>query len=498
MQCMLTRDTLPTLAVDLVAVAVCEKSTTVQRTDGGADLDKSLGGALTALLTQEEFRGDLGSYRLIPTFGKIPARYVLLLGAGDPKCYHLDTLRRLGAAVARAAEQVKAKSVAGVIEPATVRGLRPAARARALVEGMMLGRYRFDHYKAKTDCRPHPLLQCQLVVTQDRAGVEAAIARGRCIAFATNFARDLVNQPGNICTPQYLVEQARRIAKQGRLECTIFDQKQIVAQRMTLLHAVAQGANNPPTFIHLRYTPAKTPKARVALVGKGVTFDTGGVDLKPSKHMEHMKNDMAGAASVLATMQVVAACKPAVAVDAFCPCTENVIDGKSHRPGDIVASRSGKTIELLNLDAEGRLILADALDYACEKKPDVIVDIATLTGGVRYAVGELYSAVLGNDQPLINKILAASKTAGEPMWQLPLEQEYKKGFKGGPAELRNIGKTGASTISGALFLEEFVGGHRWAHLDIAEASWTDDERAYTPKGGTGTPVRTLCEFVLNY
>lgn len=500
-----TRDPLHTSNADLLAVSILaptktdeKKIAALSKTDGGVELDKALDGLLTTICTGEELTGDVGAVRIIPTAGKIAARYVALVGAGDPKKVTLDTLRRVGAALARAAEQVKARSIAGTMQPENVRDLRPAQRAKALAEGLVLGTYRFDQYKAKSERTPRTLASVTLVVTRDRASVEAAVETGMRIAEAQNFARDLVNQPGNICTPQYLAEHARRIAKHGKLECTIFDHKQIIAQRMHLINAVTQGSANPPTFIHLRYTPTKKPKAHIALIGKGVTFDTGGVDLKPSKHMEHMKNDMAGAASVLATMQVIAAEKPALLIDAFCPCTENVIDGKAHRPGDIVTSRSGKTIELLNLDAEGRLILADALDYACEKKPDLMIDVATLTGGVLYAVGEIYSAVVGNDQPLIDRVLAASKTAGDPMWQLPLEQEYKKGFKSGPAELRNIGKTSASTISGALFLEEFVGGNRWAHLDIAASSWTDDDRPYTPKGGTGAPVRTFCELLLNY
>lgn len=505
MEFLLTRNPLPTLPVDLVAVC-CTKSPTdvahaparLQRADGGVALDAALNGLLTAHIAAEEFRGEVGSSRLIATHGKIPARHVLLLGAGDPRRFTLDTARQLGAAVVRAADQVRAASVGGVVQSEAIRGLPAAKRTQALVEGILLGSYRFDHYKAKDDRRSCSVKACHLIVARDRSAALAAIARGRLLGAATNDVRDLVNQPGNICTPQYLAEQARAIARKGKLQCTIFDQKQIVAQRMSLLNAVAQGAPNPPVFLHLRYTPPKKAKAHIAIVGKGVTFDTGGFDLKTSKHMEHMKNDMAGAGAVLATMQVIAALKPPLLIDAFCPCTENVLDGKAHRPGDIVTARSGKTVELLNLDAEGRLILADALDYALEKKPDYVIDIATLTGGVLYALGEIYTAVLGNDQPLINRLLAAGKSAGEPIWQLPLEQEYKKGYTTGPAELRNIGKTGASTISGALFLEEFVGTMRWAHLDIAESSWADEDRPYTPKGGTGVAVRTLCEFLLNY
>lgn len=503
MQIAIAREALATLAVDLLAITIFRPTkasgkeyASLSRTDGGHALDQRLNGALSALLEREVIRGDLDTYRLVPTAGQMPARYIALLGAGETDAFSLDTIRRLGATLARAAEQVKAKSVAGVIQPEPLHRFSAAQRTQALVEGLLLGRYRFDHYKAKADQTPRTALAVTLVAMRDRPAIASAIERGEKIAAATNYARDLVNQPANICTPEYLADQARQIARQGHLTCTIFDQKTIVAQRMHLLHAVAQGAPHPPTFIHLRYTPAKKPTARIAIVGKGVTFDTGGFDLKASKSMAHMKEDMAGAGAVLGTMQVIAACRPPMQIDAYCPCTENILDGKAHHAGDIVTARSGKTVELVNMDAEGRLILADAFDYALEQGPDCLIDLATLTAGVPHALGEIYTAVIGNDQPLINQIISAGKTAGERMWQLPLEQEYLKGFTSGPADLRNMGRTMASTISASIFLHQFVGETRWAHLDIAAVAWSDEERPYTPKGGTGAGVRTLCEFLL--
>ena len=267
---------------------------------------------------------------------------------------------------------------------------------------------------------------------------------------------------------------------------------------MNLISAVSRGSLNPPRFIHIRYKPAKKTNKSMAIVGKGVTFDSGGYNLKPSRHIENMKADMGGAAAVLGLMKILPVIKPNVVVDAYIPASENMIDGEAHKPGDVIKSRSGKTVEILNTDAEGRLLLADAIDYAIAKKPDILIDLATLTGGVRYALGEIYTAILGNDQKLIDNILAASKEAGEPMWQLPLEKEYLKGFKESIADMSNTGKSFASTINGALFLNEFVGKTKWGHLDIAEAAWSDDARGYRSKGGTGAGVQTLVKFLQNY
>ncbi|MBI2346463.1 MAG: leucyl aminopeptidase [Deltaproteobacteria bacterium] len=382
MQLVCGRGSLTSQQTDLIAVSSFapakpeEGPPILKRGDGGVEVDKALGGMLTDTLRRGAFRAEPGAFRLIPTCGKLPARYVLLLGAGREKGFTLETLRQQGAAIQKAAQQVKAATAAGVLQPERVQRLSPRDRARALVEGLSLGSYRFDRYKAKEDRAEPSLAVMTLLVWRERAAVEGAMREGQWLADAAIYVRDLVNLPGNVCTPQYLAEQARQVARHGKLQCTILDQKQILAQRMHLLIAVSQGAPNPPVFCHLRYTPPKKPTTHIALVGKGVTFDTGGLDLKTAKHMEHMKNDMAGAATVLAAMRVAALAKPSCLIDAFLPCTENVIDGKAHRPGDIVTARSGTTVELLNLDAEGRLILADALDYALAQKPDYLIDVA--------------------------------------------------------------------------------------------------------------------------
>lgn len=497
---------LQNLSAELLAVQCTQKTVdgkklaVLQRSDGGAELDRLLGGRLGAVIEQEQFTGELGKSRLVFAGDPLRARYVLLVGSGDPSDFTLDTWRRMGACVAQAADRVRAASAAGVFETKPVRGFAAPARAQAFAEGVLLGQYRFEQFKTSAGTNNHPLppaLQQFTAATSAGQSISQGFSLGQILGDAVCYARTLVNLPSNICTPQYLAAEARQLARKGRLTCKVFDPKGLAQLKMRLLLAVGRGGAHPPQLIHLSYTPKGKAHKHVALVGKGVTFDTGGYNLKPGNSMLNMKDDMAGAASVLATMRVISQCQPKVHIDAFIPTSENLVDGTTYKPSDIIESRAGKTVEIVNTDAEGRLLLADALDYAVEHKPDYTIDIATLTGGVRYALGELYTAILGTDQKLIDRLIAAGRTAGEPMWQLPLEKEYLAGFKGGPADLRNCGQSGASTITGALFLSEFVGEAAWAHLDIAESSWNDEIKPLGPKGGTGAPVRTLCEFLLN-
>ncbi len=469
----------------------------LQDSDGGVALDKILNGRLSTLIATEDFSGDAGTSRLVATLGALPARYVLLLGAGNSKQLSVKILHRLAATIARAADQVKAVSAACFLQHETMADLPAARRAQSLVQGILLGQYRFDQFRAPTACKPSSLTAFTLLSDRINASLQSALDRGQQFGAAACQARDLVNLPSNICTPDYLVEQARALAKRSKLTCKILGQKELEAERMGLILGVNKGSPRPAYLIHLRYTPAAKPRKKIAIVGKGITFDTGGYDLKPSRSMIDMKDDMAGAATMLCTMQVVAAAKARVQVDCYIPTTENCLDGKAVKPSDIMTSRSGKFIENVNTDAEGRLVLADAIDYAADDTPDLIIDAATLTGGVKYALGENFTAVLGTDQKTIDTLINFGKLAGEPMWQLPLEEDYLAGFKGGFADLKNCGTSGASTITAALFLGQFVRNIPWVHLDIAESAWADAPDILCPKGGTGSPVRTLCEFILS-
>lgn len=468
----------------------------LQRDDGGVAIDKQLGGKITNVIRTEEWNGELGSVKLIDPAGAFNARYIVLLGAGERAKATPNTWRRIAVCLSKTAEAVKAQSCAITAQSGKVAAFDLAARAQALVEGLFMGAYRFDAFKPAKDRKPLALQTVYILHDGTKTELERALAKAELLATAQCRVRDLVNTPSNICTPQYLADTARKIARAGKLTCRVLGRDALVKERMGIFLSVAQASGHEPQLLHLQYTPRGKPKQRVALVGKGVTFDSGGYDIKPSKSMGDMKNDMAGAATVLEIMRVMSILAPKIAIDAYAPCTENMIDRGAFKSSDIFTARNGKTIEIVNTDAEGRLVLADTLDFACDQKPDLIIDIATLTGGVKYALGELYTAVLGNSQKDIDALIAISKATGEHMWQLPLEEEYLAGFKGGPASLRNCGRSGASTVTGALFLAQFVRDIPWIHLDIAEGAWNDDERWFAPKGGTGIPLRTVCEFLL--
>lgn len=505
MQFKLSKEPLEKIRADVIAVLCRQKVkdkkdkgiAALQSSDGGTDIDKLLGGLLSKIIKDETFRGETGSTKLVYTAGagNFPASAVLLVGAGKPDEFNLDVLRKVGAKIASVANEMKAASVAGVIQPELIEGFASAERIQALAEGFLLGSYKFEHYKDKKDIEPYTLKEIIFTARSGHAKIEEAIHKAAIISDGVNLVRDLVNTPAKDMTPAILAKQAEDAAKKGKLGCEVWGPKKIAEEKMGLFLAVARGSENEPRFVHMSYRPAKKARAKIALIGKGITFDSGGYDLKPSRFMLNMKCDMAGAATCIAIMQIISALKLRVAVDAYIPATDNMIDAKAEVPGNIIRARNGKTVELVSMDAEGRLILADAISYAAEKKPDLMIDIATLTGGVLYALGEIYTAVLGNDQKFIDKYLASSKYENEPAWQLPLVKEYKKGFTEGLADLKNQSKTKAQTIEGGLFLEEFAGDTKWLHLDIAESALTEDDKDYTPKGGTGATVRTLIHFL---
>lgn len=470
----------------------------IKHADGGIALDRALGGALHKQIQTETFTGERGSHRMFFTAGRIPARFVLLVGLGRRDRFDLEVLREAGAQIARAAREAHATSAALVLERGPLGEDTAPARARAIAEGVLLGGYRFDRYKtsAKHATPEHTLTT--FLYQGDAKPVREAVETGQAFAEAQLMARDLVNTPGNDATPAVMAKKAQEVAKTAGLVCHLWGLEEIKRAKMGCLLAVARGSVEPPAFVILEYKPKEKPRAHIALVGKGITFDAGGISLKPPKGMELMKGDMAGAAAVLAAMQVIAHTAPPVAVTAYLPLAENMPDGKAIKPGDIVTARGGTTIEIISTDAEGRMLLADALAYAADSKPDAIVDLATLTGGAAYCCGELYTIAVGSDQKLIDRLRRAAELAGERMWQLPMVEEYRKGYTSGIADLNNNGKGKAQTILGGIFLKEFVGDVPWAHLDIAASSWTDEELPTAPKGATGIMVRTLVNFVAGF
>jgi leucyl aminopeptidase len=371
---------------------------------------------------------------------------------------------------------------------------RPDALA-AVAEGFLLAGYRFDRYKRE---RKPSAVQQLVLVGEDApkpADWKPALEAADEVAGFVFAARDLVNEPPSVATPAHVAKHAERLAVDTPgLKLEVWSGRRLEREGLSGLLAVARGSHEEPRFIQLRYAPAGAKK-RVALVGKGITFDSGGLSLKPAKSMETMKYDMAGAATVLSAVAAVAKLGLPIAVTAYAPATENLPGERAQKPGDVITFMNGKTAEVLNTDAEGRLILADALALAAKSKPDVIVDLATLTGAARVALGGSYAAVLGNDQTTIDALIGAGKMVGEPLWQLPLVKEYREDIRSPIADVKNVGGPEAGTITAALFLEEFVGDAKWAHLDIAGPAFAERETTLSGKGATAFGVRLLVEWL---
>jgi leucyl aminopeptidase len=328
-------------------------------------------------------------------------------------------------------------------------------------------------------------------------GLEQGHNRGKILAEATNLARDMVNEPANYMTPSQMAETAKRLADTYRLGLSVLEQEQMQESGMGALLGVARGSQEPPKFITLRFKGRNSDETDVALVGKGITFDSGGISIKPSEKMEDMKGDMAGGAAVMAAISAIAQLKPEINAVAIIPATENLPSGNALKPGDILTAMSGKTIEIISTDAEGRLILADALGYANKLGAKHIVDVATLTGAMRAALGDVYTGILGNNQELIDRVITAGTAAGELMWPMPMHEKYKEQIKSDTADIKNVGGRYGGAITAAQFLAEFAGDTPWVHLDIAGTDLTEKEQAYLVKGATGVPVRTLVNLVLS-
>jgi len=431
------------------------------------------------------FEGKVGqTERLLAADGSI----IVAVGVGAPAAVDADVLRRAGAAFARAAGPAR---VAAVTLPAG-RGRVPAAAAsQAVVEGIALASYRFGAHKSA----PLPAgLQSVAVIGGDRGGVR----RGQVVADAACAARDWINEPPMAMTPRRLAAVAEQVAFDTGLDIDTWDEQRIAAERLGCLQAVAAGAAEPPRLIRLAYDPPRA-RASVALVGKGITFDSGGLSIKTSDGMRTMKSDMGGAAAVLAAMGAIASLGSPVRVLAYLCCTENMPSGTAYHVGDVLTARNGTTVEVLNTDAEGRLVLADGLSLAAESAPDAIVDVATLTGAQRVALGNEVAALLSNDDRLADHLLDAGRRAGEPSWRLPLWPGYRAHIDSDTADIKNIGQpSNAGTIIGGLFLQEFVAARPWAHLDIAGPSWSEADDRWLTKGATAFGVRTLVEAVRTF
>ncbi len=432
----------------------------------------------------------------------LSAKRLLFAGLGkedaDDTSAALERCRCCGGSIAEKAVELKAGKLFLCLPE--VEGLKEEEVLECLVEGILLGDYRFLKYK-KPDKKDPPfqsIKEIQISPVGSGKGLRRGLLRGRRAAEAARAARDMANEPGNGWTPTSFARYAHTLAKEHKMRCTVLDKRDMKALKMGGLIGVNQGSSEPPKMVVLEYRASKKAQT-ILLVGKGLTFDSGGVSLKPGAGMEKMKYDMCGGAAVLSMMQVVGAEKPNVNVVAIIPSTDNMPGSSALKPGDIICHYGGITSEIINTDAEGRLILADALAYGIEKyQPDCVVDLATLTGAVILGLGHHRTGLLGNNQNLINRLLAAGERSGEPLWQLPLDEEYSKQIKSTVADIKNTGGRPAGTITAAAYLQKFVGDTPWAHMDIAGTAWDFTEKSYVPKGPSGTGVRTLVELVRSW
>jgi len=423
----------------------------------------------------------------------VAATRVLLAGAGKLEKFDPAELRRVAGAAVRHLKSKSVKQIALALDPEHADG----EYAAAAVEGAILGEFEPDRYK--TDGDKKSVEAFAVAAAGGAAELDDAVARGRILAEAQNFTRGLVNEPANRLTPWKVVEAAQKMASEYQLECEVLEREQMEKLGMGALLGVAQGSAEPPALIVIRYRPAQAEsKAHLGLVGKGVTFDSGGISIKPAEGMEKQKSDMAGGAAVIGAMRAIAQLKPTIPVTAFIPCVENMPGSRAQRPGDIVTAMSGKTIEVISTDAEGRLILADALTYARQQGCTHLVDAATLTAAIVVALGHLNMGLFANDEAMRDRVLQAAKAEGERMWPMPLEDDYKEYFKSAFADLANAGVRWGGAVTAAMFLKEFAGDTPWVHLDIAGTAWLEESKPFLAKGPSGVPMRTLVRLATQW
>jgi leucyl aminopeptidase len=469
----------------------------MERPDGDtAAVDQALDGAISQLIEQGEIKGKLNEITLLHSLGKLPASRIVVVGLGKKPELSINKVRGAVAETCRWLRKKGVASVATIAQGAGINDISLEGAAQAVTEGVLLGLYAFRRHMTKKDNEFGEIKEL-LIVGREKPPLEPGISRGRILAEAANWARDLGNEPANYMTPGQMAEAARQLASDYGLEVEVLGKEQMTEVGMGALLGVAQGSQQPPRFIVLKYKGKSSDEVDVALVGKGITFDSGGISIKPSEGMADMKGDMAGGAAVMAALSALAQLKAGINVMAVVPATENLPSGSALKPGDILTAMNGKTIEVLNTDAEGRLILADALSYVRKHGAKAIVDVATLTGACRVALGDICTGAFANNQELVDRVIAAGREAGEYIWQLPMYDEYGEQLKSDIADIKNIGNRYAGAITAAKFLAEFVDDTPWVHLDIAGTSESDKEKGYLVKGATGVPVHTLVNLVLS-
>ena len=482
------------IAADAIVVNLFEGAK--QPTGATSAVDKALNGAISSLIGRGEIRGKFGEVSIVHTFGKLPAGIVAIAGLGKRQDFSVDKVRGMTGESCRALRKLNCQKIATILHGTGIDGIELEASAEAIIEGALLGLYSFTKYKKSE----YEDIKEMLVVTTEGDKVpilEVAIGKGKLVAEAVNLARDMGNEPANYMTPGQMAEIAKEIASKHNLELRVFDREDMEAMGMGALLGVAKGSNQPPKLITLAYRGDERSKKALGFLGKGITFDSGGISIKPSEGMDEMKDDMAGAAAVMTAVAAIAQLKPKINITAVVPATENLPSGTALKPGDVLKAMNGKTIEVISTDAEGRLILADALSYAVKQGLSPLIDLATLTGACRVALGTLYSGLFGNDQELVDKVLKAAERTGERMWQMPMPEEYKEHNKSEIANVKNTGNRYGGAITAALFLAEFVANIPWVHVDIAGTAFLTNESGYIVKGATGVGVRTLVKLALS-
>lgn len=482
---------------DLVVLGLFEEPKTL--TDTASAMNQALGGVIADLLDSGDFKAKQHQTLLLPTAGKLPAKRVLLLGLGKQADFKLENLRQAAGKMATTVRDLGVKTFS--VDMGEWGDFDAVEAAEAFAEGALLGTYTFGKYQTtKKDVKELDSITLLSADKDEAADYKAGIERGRLIAEAVAFSRDLVSAPPNEVTPSEIGRRAQAFSKDLGLTCKVLDEKEIAKLKMGSFLGVAQGSlkDEPPRFIVVEYMPLGAKEAPLVFVGKGITFDSGGISIKPGEGMEKMKYDMAGSAAVLGAIRAVAALKLPVNVVALVPSTENMPGGDAIHPGDILTSMSGKTIEVINTDAEGRLILADALTYAERYNPKAVVDVATLTGACVIALGSQAIGLMGNNDDFVQRVRQAGEEAAERAWPLPLWDEYHEQIKSDIADLKNTGGRPAGTITAGAFLSKFAEKYTWAHLDIAGTAWEDKGKAYVPKGATGIGVRLLLSLAKSY
>jgi len=458
---------------------------------GGLDLQT--GGAIGRVLAAGDFTGKQDETAVIYPPG--PAPRVLLIGLGKPEDVDRSAIRRAAAVAAKRTRSLGVTRAAFHLSAEARGKVNPADAGQMIAEGLDQGAWRYDEMKKPAEDKKPPLERMEILAPEGSGDLTQGHKVGQAIGAGQTLARSIQVLPGNVCTPSYVAERARDLAQRHGFLITVLDRAAIVQEKMGALMSVAQGSAEEPRFIAIEYQGSDS--APLVLIGKGVTFDTGGISIKPAQNMEDMKYDMSGAAAVLGTFEMLGRLKPRVHVVGLIPSTENMPSGTAVKPGDVVTSHLGKTIEIINTDAEGRLILADALSYARRYSPAAVVDIATLTGAIVVALGHTATGVMGSDEQLVEELRGAGERAGERVWPLPLWDDYRDLMKSDIADLKNSGGRPAGSISAGWFLREFVDGFPWAHLDIAGTAYSDREDAGRVKGPTGVGVRLFSEFVLS-